>query len=219
MRLGRFGGGVALAAGLVAASATLATTISFRDSSFEDPVVQQGSFTWYRNGEVLDNAWAVGGGGVTLFNKSYTHDGVTYNAQSGNQFVALSGPGVDASAGSVTYTLTAEPNIDYHFSFYVGNAPWNTRGATVNVWIIINGHTPPRPLSASNSHVTARAINWQQVPGEFTFKPEDVSGAQRTTVQLKFANGNPGGGFVGLDSFSVVACPRGVIELRCQGGP
>jgi hypothetical protein len=213
MRFGRIGGLAALAAGLVISSA-VAATISFRDASFEVPAVQRGSFTYYRAGEVLDSAWTVGGGGATLFN-TYVHDGVTYNAQSGDQFVALGGPSADDRSGSVTYSLTAEPNVDYQYSFYVGNAPSNLHGATVNVWTIINGFTPQRPLPVTNSNVTAHGVNWQRFTGSFRFTPQDIGGASSTTVLLKFENGVAGGGFVGLDSFSVAPCPGGLIQPAC----
>ena len=194
---------VLASAGLVCSSAGAATTIKFPDPGFESPVVQKGGFTYYSGGETVDNVWAVGGNGATLFNRYYAYDGVTYNPQSGNQFVDLAGPSVNVSPGSVSYTLTAVPNVDYHYSFSLGNAPSNTDGATVNVWTIINGFTPAFALPVTNSNVTEGSINWQEVTGSFDFGPGDISNAPSTTVELLFVNGTPGGGFVGLDSFSV----------------
>jgi hypothetical protein len=139
----------------------------------------------------------VGGNNTALISEPYAEGGVTFNAQSGNQWVDLSGfenTLADGLEQSVATTIGQE----YQLSFYVGRSDvYDPLYAAVN--LLIDGGAAG---TFTNLNLTPNAINWQQ----FTY----TFAATGTSTTVTFLNGIvPGTGYVaGLDNVDLKAVPE-----------
>jgi hypothetical protein len=91
--------------------------------SFETPVVTAGSFENFSTGSTGITGWAVTGPadtGVSIVSTTFVQDGVTFGAESGNQWVDLTGDGSNSTEGIMQLVATT-PGTNYALTFYIGN--------------------------------------------------------------------------------------------------
>lgn len=167
------------------------------NASFEAPVVPNGSFA--EPNPLL--GWTTLDQPVQLFNTNYVESisGTTvhFNAQSGTQWVDLSGRSNLLTDG-LSQAVATVPGQSYLLSFYVGRADaFDPTSAIVD--LSINGGARTH---FTNSDLTAGHINWKQFTVGFT--------AASASTTLSFLSGlATGAGFVaGLDNVTLAEVPE-----------
>lgn len=189
-----FGAAFLLAAG--AANAQVA------NGSFELPLVPVGSFTDFVPGSGVIPGWNVigpPGTVVSIVSTTFSQNNVTFQAQSGAQWLDLTGNGSNSSEG-VSQAVSTIGGHRYGLTFYVGNTTGGgIFGTTSTVNVAVNG---VQSFTAVNSLVNPTSLSWQQ----FTF--DFVATGASTTLAL--SNGDPGGdNSNGLDNVALV--DRGAV--------
>jgi hypothetical protein len=139
-----------LTAGCGTASATTTTTTNLiKNGSFETPVVPAGNFELFSTGKTF-TGWRVVGakGNVAPISGKYQGDGITFNAETGAQWLDLTG--LSNTATGVAQTVATKPGAKYHLTFWVGNVydPGRIFGVSSTVKVYVNG---VRKLIATNS--------------------------------------------------------------------
>ena len=189
--------GLLVAAGLLATFSTLPLQAdSITNGSFESPVVPAGAFTNFGNGSILINGWTVVGapGGVSIVGGTFTQNGITFPAENGNQWLDLTGNGVNSNEGVEQFFATTV-GAAYTLSFWVGNVnnPGGIFGTTSTVDVLLNDS---QIAQATNSNTTTGTQTWEQFTTTFT--------ATSATSSLLFVNGDPASdNSNGLDNISV----------------
>jgi hypothetical protein len=176
-----------LTAGCGTASATTTTTTTtttnlIKNGSFETPVVPAGNFELFSTGKTF-TGWRVVGakGNVAPISGKYQGDGITFNAETGAQWLDLTG--LSNTATGVAQTVATKPGAKYHLTFWVGNVydPGRIFGVSSTVKVYVNG---VRKLIATNS---LHPGNHKQAWKEFALTIKATS--SRTTIS--FINGDP----------------------------
>jgi hypothetical protein len=176
IRAATVAGAVLAATGANAASLIL-------NGSFETPLVPVGNFTSFPVGGATLTNWSVTGPSnteVAIVSGSFSQNGVTFNAQDGNQWLDLTGNGSNSTEG-VAQTVSTIPGDQYQLSFWVGNTSGGgVFGTTSTVNVSINGGANS-PFTNSTADLTG--LNWQQFTLLF------IASGSSTTIN--FANGDP----------------------------
>lgn len=172
------------------------------NGSFEAPLVQPGSYSSFAVGSNAIPGWTVvgpAGTEVAIVNTTFTQFGVTFEAQSGAQWLDLTGTGSNSSEG-VSQTVSTIAGHPYEVTFFVGNTTGGSVfGTTSTVNLAING---VQSFSAVNSMTNATALSWQQFAYDFV--------ATGNSTTLVFSNGDPGGdNSNGLDNVALIE--RGAV--------
>jgi hypothetical protein len=151
--------------------------------SFETPVVTAGSFENFSTGSTGITGWAVTGPadtGVSIVSTTFVQDGVTFGAESGNQWVDLTGDGSNSTEGIMQLVATT-PGTNYALTFYIGNTTGGgIFGTTSTGALYING---TEVNTYENSNADSTGLNWEQFTYGFT-----ASGASTT---IGFVNLDP----------------------------
>ena len=112
---------------LFAISAFMATGIAdanlITNPNFQSPPVSAGGFSSFAPGSAAIPGWSViGPAGTTLaiFSTTYVQSGVTFEAQSGTQWLDLTGTGSNTTDG-VAQSVATTAGTTYALTFYVGN--------------------------------------------------------------------------------------------------
>ncbi|MGE5524642.1 MAG: DUF642 domain-containing protein [Rhodospirillaceae bacterium] len=184
-------GVTALAAALLA---PIPATAQVTNGSFETPVVPAGSFTLFNSGSSAITGWTVVGPQVAIVSGTFTQSGITFPAQSGSQWLDLTGLNANSTEG-VQQSIATLPGSVYNVSFWVGNVVNAAAGfgtsSTVNV--LANGVSIGSAINASG---TATTQTWLPFTLQFT--------ASGTTTTLAFMNADPvSDNTNGLDNISV----------------
>ena len=160
------------------------------NGSFEDPV--QPFVTSYPGFGTEITGWTVLGDGIALMRSDY-FEGITFNAQLGNQSADISGFTNTLSNG-LSQTVATAIGQEYKLSFYVGRADyWDPILAIVD--LTIDGG--PR-VSFVNSELSPNQINWKLFSIAFT--------AKTSSTTLAFLSGIEPPAYVAqLDNVSLVA--------------
>lgn len=170
-----------LAAVVSAPGAASASTNLTKNGSFETPVVPSGSFELFDTGRTFGNWTVVGAeGDVAVVSGKFTDDGIKFPAQSGSQWLDLTGDRSNSATG-VSQSITTTHGTKYTMTFWVGNVydPTGDYGITSTVDVSIDG---TQVRVAKNAH-RSTALEWQKFTIHFTAK------SARTT--LTFVNGDP----------------------------
>jgi hypothetical protein len=167
---------------LSAAGANAANPIA--NGSFETPVVPVGNFTNFDVGSMALTDWTVtgpsAGANVSIVSGTFTQGGVSFEAQSGDQWLDLTGDGSNTSEG-VSQAVSTTPGHEYALTFYVGNTTGGgIFGTTSTVNLFVNGSETP----FTNSTVSPTDLSWKQFTDTFV--------ATGTSTTLLFQNGDPG---------------------------
>jgi hypothetical protein len=174
------------------------------NGSFETPAVTPGTFTLFSAGGSGFSGWGVvgpSGTNVAIVSGTFAQNGVTFEAQAGNQWLDLTGDNSNSSEG-VSQTVATTAGHLYEVTFYVGNTTGGgIFGSSSTVRLSVNGVAA---LSAVNSMVNATGLSWQQFTYDFT------AGGASTT--LAFVNGDPASdNSNGLDNVALV--DRGIAAV------
>ncbi|MBS0658908.1 MAG: DUF642 domain-containing protein [Verrucomicrobia bacterium] len=180
---------LSLLAGSLLATASSAQVLN---GSFEDPTVATGGASVFGAGSLAITNWTVVGVDVAVLSGSFTQSGITFQAQSGSQWLDLSGVNNSAASGVVQNIGTVIGQA-YEVSFYVGSASDGGFFFPATVDLSIDGGGR---VSYFNPNTTPNALNWLQFTVPFV--------ATSTTTTLTFFNGSAANNFsTGLDSVTV----------------
>jgi hypothetical protein len=172
---------------------------SITNGSFETPVGPVGAFVSFASGSTLIPGWTVVGatGGVSIVSNTFTQNGILFPAENGNQWLDLTGNGINSNEG-VEQTFATTSGAQYTLSFWVGNVnnPGGIFGTTSTVDVLLGGPKGTSLLTATNASTTTGILTWEQFTTTFT--------ATGSTATLDFINGDPGAdNSNGLDNVSV----------------
>lgn len=184
---------IAIAALLSVSGAAHAQIVN---GGFETPITTPGFYTDFSSGSTALTGWtSVGPAGtdVAVVSTSYVQLGVAFEAQSGNQWLDLTGDGSNSTDG-VSQSVATTAGHHYELSFYVGNTSGGGAfGTTSTVNVLLNGNLS---FTAENSTPDADSLTWSQFTYDFV--------ATGPTV-LTFLNGDPDyDNSNGLDSVALV---------------
>lgn len=163
---------------------------AFGNGDFETPDIGMTFYTTYGDGSTGITDWTVSapnGGNVAIINQ--TGAGANYPAQSGNQFIDMSGTG--GSGQMLSQTFDTVSGNTYSVSFYLGAAD---RDGSVGTDIApsINGSVIPGTWTYSN---TGSTVAWEEFSFDFM-----ASGSSTT---LSFQRLDTIGSLSGLDDVAV----------------
>lgn len=172
------------------------------NGSFETttPTVTAGNFVNFPSGSTGLTDWTVvgpNGTEVSAINTTFSQDGISFDAEDGNNWLDLTGDNTNSDAEGVSQTVATTIGDAYTLSFYVGNVydPLGAFGTTSTVNVSENGTS----LGAfENSCTTCTTqLQWQLLTTTFT--------ATTTSTTLQFLNGDPtSDNSNGLDNVSLV---------------
>jgi hypothetical protein len=170
------------AAGVLAASSEASAAL-IANGSFETPIVPVGSFTNFAVGSGLLTGWTVfglAGTNVSIVSGSFSQNGVTFEAEDGNQWLDLTGDGSNSTEG-VSQAVTTTTGDQYQLSYFIGNTTGGgIFGTTSTVDVSLNG-VPT--FADTKSNVSPTDLNWEQFTHTFV--------AAGTSTTLAFQNADP----------------------------
>lgn len=179
------------------------------NGSFEQVTVGAGSFANLSGGSTALTGWTVVGSLVTVINTSYVESGITFNAQSGSQWLDLTGPASNLASNGVTQDVPTTIGEFYRLSFWVGSATNNFNIFASTVDLSIGGG--PR-LSFTNPTAPRSSMDWQLFSADFV--------ATSALTNITFLNGSgPNNNLSGLDNVTleVIPAPSAVALLGLGG--
>lgn len=177
------------------------------NGSFEDPVINPGSFEIYNEGSTVITGWTVVGLNTGLISGSYVEGLIQFQAQDGVQWVDLTGPGSLSSTG-ITQTLATDIGQAYELSFYVGSVSDGVAYFPSTVDLQINGGAR---VSYTNPAAPTTSLDWKLFTAGFT--------ANSATTSITFLNGNTiYNNISALDNVSIAAVPEPSSSLLVIAG-
>jgi hypothetical protein len=178
------------------------------NGGFELPLVPVGGFTLFNSGGSF-TGWSVVGapGNVGIASTTFTQFGFAFPAQSGNQWLDLTGLSSNRATG-VQQTVTTVPGTLYDLSFWVGNISGGIFGTASTVNVFVNGSAL---APATNSSVVGtNTLTWQRFTRSFS--------ATGPSTTLAFINGDPAAdNSNGLDSVALTLGTTTVPEPGSLG--
>ncbi len=170
-----------------------------KDGGFEKPPAPVGGYTLYGTGQKI-GPWTVVGaaGNVATLSGTFTQNGFTFPARSGQQSLDLTG--TSNTPTGVSQTVTTVPGGLYQLTFFVGNVvdPNGIFGTTSTVNVMVDGVLLMTAVNRAGKGST------QQVWRKFTATV--TAGSTPTTIA--FLNGDPPNDTsCGLDAVSLVPQP------------
>jgi len=186
--------------GIAALTAPSAYAQEIVNGSFEFPVLPAGSFTNFLGGATAITGWTVVGVDSTVVNR-FTQNGITFQAQEGNQWIDLAGVTSNSRTSGVTQDVATSVGQLYALRFYVGSATDNLFFFPGTVDLSINGGAR---MGFTNPTAPSDRLDWRAFTVEFT--------ATSATTNLTFFNGSAPDNFLGaLDNVSLRAVPAATI--------
>jgi hypothetical protein len=173
---------VVLSVALLCALPLSAQANLLSNGSFESPIVPNGTFTNFATGSVAIPGRTVTGPvgtSVSIVHTSFAQNGVSFQAGDANQWLDLTGAGVNSTEGLSQVVVTIPGNV-YQLTDLIGNTiGGGAFGTTSNVKVLVDSL---QRFSNTNATSSATSLNW----GAFshTFTASDAS----TTVL--FQNGD-----------------------------
>jgi hypothetical protein len=175
-----------------------AQTNLIKNGSFETPIVATGSYELFKTGSTF-TGWKVVGaaGNVAIVSGTYTQNGYSFPAESGKQWLDLTGNRSNSATG-VAQTVATTPGGRYLLTFYVGNVydPGGIFGTSSTVKVYVNG---VHVLTAKNSLGSGqKKLVWEKFATTIT--------TSSTATKISFINGDPAtDNSNGLDNIMLVA--------------
>ncbi|HYM30308.1 MAG TPA: DUF642 domain-containing protein [Candidatus Cybelea sp.] len=187
----------ALAGATLLASTAVANANLVANGDFETPVVPVGNFTIFSVGSASLTSWSVvgpAGTNVAIVSGSFVQNGVTFNAQSGAQWLDLTGFNSNTTEG-VAQTIATTIGDQYQLTYFIGNTTGGSIfGTTSTVNVTLNGS---QTFSHTNSSVNATGLTWQMFTDTFV--------ATGTSTTIGFLNGDPSNdNSNGLDNIGLI---------------
>ena len=151
------------------------------NGSFEAPNAPSGSFIGFVGGSSF-SGWNVVGSDVAVVRGDVVFDGITLQAQSGVQWLDLSGNGSNLMTNGVRQDVSTTIGAAYELSFWVGSAQ-NANSANnifaSTVRLSIDGGTP---MSFTNPTTPRTMLDWRMFTHSFN--------ALNTVTSITFLNGS-----------------------------
>jgi hypothetical protein len=165
-----------------------------QDGGFELPKVGVGTYDLFSAGQSFSAWTVVGKGDVAPISGKYVSEDLTFPAQSGDQWLDLTG--LTNSQEGVQQTIHTAAGTTYTLRFAVGNQddPHGIYGVESTVDVFIDG----RPFLVATNHIDngSKVQVWEFFSRQFT------AASDKTT--LRFMNGDgPNDNTNGLDTVSV----------------
>jgi hypothetical protein len=171
---------VAFAVVMVAAGSAKSALIN--NGSFETPTVPAGGFTAFSVGTPFFTGWSVigpPGTNVAVVSGTFSQNGVSFEAQDGNQWLDLTGDNSNSTEG-VAQTATTIANHRYQLSYFIGNT---TGGGIFGTTSTVQVQAGANTFTHTNSNVDATALNWEQFTDSFV--------ATGSSTLISFVNQDP----------------------------
>ena len=163
------------------------------NGSFETPTVAFGTYTNFVAGTNI-GGWTIVGVDSAVVN-SAVQNGITFQAQDGNNWIDLAGVSSNNPNSGVTQNITTQIGADYQLSFFVGSATDNIFFFASTVDLSIDGGMR---MSFTNPTTPSNMLNWREFTVPFT--------AQASSTSITFYNGSAVSNYLsGLDNVSVTA--------------
>ncbi len=179
---------------LLIANRASATIIN---GSFETPVVPSSSFINYGGGSTAITGWTVVGVETSVVNTTFTQSGITFQAQSGNQWADMAGVTSNSNSSGLRQIVATVPGQLYNLEFYVGSATGGGVFFPATVDLSIDGGAR---VSYFNPTGPSDALNWMHFSVPFT--------ATSAATSLTFFNGSAANNFISaLDNVTLEAAP------------
>jgi hypothetical protein len=186
---------VAICLGLLTANAHANLLVN---GSFELPLVPVGGYTNYAAGSASVVGWSIVGIDAAVTSGSFTQNGITFQAQAGNQWIDLAGVTSNSSLSGVSQSIVTTPGAAYEMTFYVGSATDGSVFFPSTIDLSVNGQAR---VSYANLAAPTTSLNWKQFNVGFI--------AQGASTSLTFYNGCASNNFnCALDNVSVTAVPE-----------
>jgi hypothetical protein len=174
-----------------------------QDGGFETPVVPDGGLTRFSNGQMI-GPWTVVGatGNVDLISTTFTFEGFTLPAKSGQQWLDLTGD--SQTATGVAQSFTTKSGSSYTLKFSVGSVyDKNGQAGTSSTVYVMNGSTQIYKAVAKGKKGST-SQTWHNFSVTFV--------ASSATTTLSFINGDPSTDTdCGLDAVSVSAAKHDAL--------
>lgn len=168
------------------------------NGSFESPDVAVGTFDTFGNASTAITGWVVVGFDATVVSGPFPALPMIFQAQDGNQFLDLTGPGTNSSTNGVVQSVATIPGQLYSLSFHVGSGTDFSTFAASTVDLSIDGGAR---VGYTNPNIPATHLDWQQFVVEFT--------ATGLVTDIAFYNGSGAGNHLsGLDNVAITAIPE-----------
>jgi hypothetical protein len=212
MKTFTFAAVTALAIALGAGPAAAATNLVI-NGGFETPAPTDGHFLIFGNGSHALTGWNVVGvssNAVSLLNTDYVEPNVSFESQSGNTAMDISGGDRPNLATGINQTIATEIGRRYALTFWVGNADGSGNGNYSHDSILDLSIDGAAREHFTNGAITHHQVNWVEVTRVFT--------ARSASTNIAFFNGTTADGFTGLDNVSVAAVPEPATWTMMIGG-
>lgn len=184
---------------LVAGSATAQNLIT--DGSFESPAVAAAvGYEVFTPSASSLPSWSVTGTEVAVVGSTFVEAGVAFVAESGNQWMDLSGLGAPNLTNGIVQSVATTSGLQYQLSFYLGSA-YTGSGPYLSPTLDLSLNGGPRVSYTNSNIVTNGLMNWQFFTTTFT--------ATSATSSIAFYYGATGASVwaVGLDNVSMTVVP------------
>jgi len=165
------------------------------NGSFETPIVPVGGFTNYPSSNpTAITGWTIVGVDSAIVNKSFAQNGITFQAQAGNQWIDLAGERSNSMASGVRQSVDTIVGHTYQVTFYVGSAK-DTAGAFDSSTIDLTIGAGSRE-HYNNPATPSNQLDWKQFNVSFL--------ATSISTALTFQNGSAATNFLSaLDNVSI----------------
>jgi hypothetical protein len=185
------------AAQVTTAAANASRSVSLvTNGGFEKPIVPDGQYQLFNTGQSFPGWQVVGApGNVSPISGKYRQAGINFTAQSGNQWLDMTG--LSNSATGVEQTVRTQPGGQYTLTFSVGNVVTRNGGfgTTSAVEVLVNGNSVG---TFRNDGESPGMQHWRQASVPVT--------ATSATTTIAFINRDArNDNSCGLDSVSMVA--------------
>ena len=167
------------------------------NGSFETPLAPLGSFDTFGAGSTAITGWTVLGVNASIVSGTSFDNPMTFQAQSGDQFIDLTGPGSNNDQNGVAQDVVTVAGQLYTLSFYVGSGSGATFTAST-VDLSINGGSR---ISFTNPNLPTTNLDWQLFSVDFT--------ASGPVTNIAFYNGSDSSNHLSaLDNVSISSIPE-----------
>ncbi len=180
------------------------------NGSFEDPIVPPGFYTNFPGSSTAITPWTVVGVDSAVVSTTFSQQGITFQAQHGNQWIDLAGATGNSQTSGVRQSVATTMGQLYNLSFWVGSASdvgFNNQGPfffPTTVDLSINGGARvsyTNPNLTPNTAPPSNAINWLNFTTQFV--------ASSSTTTITFFNGGASNNWTSsLDNVSMTAVPE-----------
>lgn len=163
------------------------------NGSFETPLVPPGFYTNFAGGSTAITGWTVVGVDSAVTSGTFMQSGITFQAQSGNQWLDLAGVTSNSTTSGVTQNVATVIGQAYDLNFYVGSATDGVFFFPATVDLTIDGGAR---MSYFNPTAPSDRLDWKSFTVPFI--------ATSTTTSLTFFNGSASNNYISpLDNVSL----------------